>query len=106
MVSGGSIQHLDASQDSVDELASRIVQSLTNLQVGRHEPASAPEAHSSRHLPKEEKVEHNRQNSFIAGWSGVGGDDLVDDGSQCTCARQCFQLSRGCVEQGGRGDAI
>ena len=68
------IQHLDASQDSVDELASRIVQSLTNLQVGRHEPASAPEAHSSRHLPKEEKVEHNRSKilSLLAGLALVG----------------------------------
>ena len=68
------IQHLDASQDSVDELASRIVQSLANLQVGRHEPASAPEAHSSRHLPKEEKVEHNRSKilSLLAGLALVG----------------------------------
>ena len=68
------IQHLDASQDSVDELASRIVQSLTNLQVGRHEPASAPEAHLSRQLPKEEKVEHNRSKilSLLAGLALVG----------------------------------
>jgi len=68
------IQHLDASQDSVDELASRIVQSLTNLQVGRHEPASAPEAHLSRNLPKEEKVEHSRSKilSLLAGLALVG----------------------------------
>ncbi len=68
------IQHLDASQDSVDELASRIVQSLTSLQVGRDEPASAPEAHLSRHLPKEEKVEHSRSKilSLLAGLALVG----------------------------------
>lgn len=68
------IQHLDASQDSVDELANRILQSLANLQVGHHESASAPEAHSSCNLPKEKKVKGSRSKiiPLLAGLVLVG----------------------------------